>query len=156
MKTDDRLPRALRVNLVVRELDDETLVYDLDRDEAHCLNQTAALIWTQCDGKTTAARAARHLKRKLRTRVDTDLIWLGIKQLRRFHLVEPEKNLPSVSRRDLVLKYAPAALTLPVVLSIVAPYAVSAASCGGQNAPCQSSAQCCPGCSCDGVCFCSA
>ena len=51
MKNASRLPHARTDNLVIRELDDETLVYDMERDEAHCLNQTAALVWKQCDGK---------------------------------------------------------------------------------------------------------
>jgi hypothetical protein len=32
-------PTARKDQLIVKELDDETLVYDLERDEAHCLNQ---------------------------------------------------------------------------------------------------------------------
>ena len=37
MKSAARLPQARTDNLVIRELDDETLVYDMERDEAHCL-----------------------------------------------------------------------------------------------------------------------
>jgi len=155
MNGSERLPLALQDNLVIRQLDDETLVYDLDRDEAHCLNHTAALIWKQCDGKTSVAQAARLLKQELGTNVDADLVWLGINQLRRFHLVEPKKKGPAVSRRDLVLKYAPAALALPIVFSIIVPRVVDAASCGGPGAPCGgSNPPCCPGCGCDGICFC--
>ena len=146
MKSAARLPRSRTDNLVIRELDDETLVYDTERDEAHCLNQTAALVWEQCDGKTTAAAAARSLQSKLDAPVDADLVWLAIKQLQRFHLVESSGKSPSVSRRDLVLKYAPAALALPVIMSISAPTPAGISSCtpggslcGGQLPPC------CPG-----------
>lgn len=140
-----RLPHALTENLVIRELDDETLVYDMERDEAHCLNRTAALVWKQCDGKTTAAQAARALQTKLDKAVGPDLVWLAIKQLKRFHLVESTPKAPRVSRRDLVLKYAPAALVLlPVIVSITSPTPAQAASCGG---PCISGS--CPsGCRC--------
>lgn len=139
-----RLPRALTENLVIRELDDETLVYDMERDEAHCLNQTAALVWKKCDGKTTALQAARALRTKFNASVDPDVVWLAVKQLRRFHLVESVKA-PRVSRRDLVLKYAPAALVLlPIIVSITSPPPAQAASCGG---PCISGG--CPaGCRC--------
>lgn len=155
MKQAAKLPCARTDNLVIRELDDETLVYDMERDEAHCLNQTAALVWQQCDGKTTATQAARALQKELETTVDPDLVWLAVKQLQRFHLVDVPKNSPSVSRRDLVLKYAPLALALPVIMSISAPTAAGAASCGGQGAPCGgSNPPCCSGCSCDGTCFC--
>lgn len=147
MKNATRLPQARTDNLVIRELDDETLVYDMERDEAHCLNQTAALVWRRCDGKTTAAQAARVLETKLKVAVDTDLVWLAVKQLNRFHLVEKTPKAPSVSRRDLVLKYAPAALALlPVIVSITSPVPAQAASCGG---PC-SFGECPAGCICNG------
>jgi hypothetical protein len=147
MKRAALLPRSRKDNVVIRELDDETLVYDVDRDEAHCLNRTAALVWAQCDGKTTAAQATRALQTELDSAVDTDLVWLAVKQLQRFHLVEASAKAPRVSRRDLVLKYAPAALVLlPVIVSITAPTPAQAATCG---MPCQSTATPCPpGCRC--------
>ena len=151
MKNAARLPKARTDNLVIRELDDETLVYDVERDEAHCLNQTAALVWQQCDGKTTATQAARELRKELETTVDPDLIWLAVKQLQRFHLVDVSSKPPSVSRRDLVLKYAPLALSLPVIMSISAPTAAQGASCGGVGAPCGgANPPCCSGLSCFG------
>jgi hypothetical protein len=146
MKSAVRLPRALKENLVIRQLDDETLIYDMDRDEAHCLNHTAALVWEHCDGKTTATQAARSLQTKLGTSVDSDLVWLAVKQLQRYHLVERAQESPAVSRRELVLKYAPAAaLALPVIISITAPTPAQAASCA---TPCIYSFDCPPGHSC--------
>lgn len=144
MESAAQLPRAVRDNLVIRELDDETLIYDMDRDEAHCLNHTAAMVWQQCDGKKTAIQAARSMQRKLGTSVDTDLIWLAVKQLEKFHLVERAQKSPSVSRRDLVLKYAPAALALPVIMSISAPTPAQTGSCAGIGQDC-STLPCCPG-----------
>jgi coenzyme PQQ synthesis protein D (PqqD) len=152
MKRAARLPRSRTDNLVIRELGDETLVYDIERDNAHCLNQTAALVWEQCDGKTTAAQAARFLQNKLAVSVDADFVWLAVKQLKSFHLVESGGNVPSVSRRNLVLKYAPLALALPMIMSISAPTPAGAVSCGQ---PCSTVAQCPAGCICDfssGVC----
>jgi len=146
MKRATRLPRSRTDKLVIRELGDETLVYDIERDEAHCLNQTAALVWQQCDGKTTAVQAAQSVQSKLDMSVDADLIWLAVKQLKSFHLVESDAALPSVSRRNLVLKYAPLALALPVIMSITVPTPALAASCRGS---CTSNDQCAPGCFCD-------
>jgi hypothetical protein len=146
MKRAARLPRSRTDNLVIRELDDETLVYDIERDEAHCLNQTASLVWKQCDGNTTAAQAARFLQSELKSPVDSDLIWLAVKQLKRFHLVESNAKSPAVSRRNLVLKYAPAALALPIIMSITTPTPAQAASCGQ---PCGGSVGCPSGCRCN-------
>jgi len=60
MKSTATLPRARKDGLVIKELVNETLVYDLERDEAHCLNQTAALVW-----KTTVAKMAGFLGEQL-------------------------------------------------------------------------------------------
>jgi len=154
MRNATRLPRALTKDFVIRELDDETLIYDIGRNKAHCLNQTAALVWEQCDGKTTAAQAARSLQGKLHVSVDNDLVWLAVKQLERFHLVESPAKSPSVSRRALVLKYAPAALALPVIMSITAPTPAGAISCAHAGQSCVSIPYC-PNenLTCDGQCF---
>jgi hypothetical protein len=132
MKSTAALPRARKDGLVIKELPNETLVYDLERDEAHCLNQTAALVWKRCDGKTTIAEITSLLQTQLETSVNADVVWLAIKQLQRFHLVESyaeeTEAMPSVSRRNLVLKYAPAALVLPLIMSISAPTAAQAST----------------------------
>src|ERR1700674_3745490 len=151
MKSTAVLPRARKDGLVIKELPNETLVYDLERDEAHCLNQTAALVWKRCDGKTTVARMAGLLQDQLDTSVSADVVWLAIKQLQRFHLVENERETvarPSVSRRHLVLKYAPAALVLPVIMSISAPAAAQAATCVQPGGNCSAGQNCCAGSSC--------
>ncbi len=148
MKNAARLPYARTDNLVIRELDDETLVYDMERDEAHCLNQTAALVWKRCDGKSTATQAARSLKKELDAPFDADLVWLAVSQLRRFHLVEGKTESPGIARRDLVLKYAPAIIALPVIMSITAPTPAQSASCVCPT--------CCPGFTCVGGSSCRA
>ena len=147
MKRALRLPRARTENLVIRELDDETLVYDIERDEAHCLNRTAALVWQQCNGKTTASQAARSLQATLHTPIDADVVLLALKELKRFRLVVNPEKTPSVSRRTLILKYAPVALALlPAIVSITSPNPAQAASCGQ---PCPTGVSCPSGCTCN-------
>jgi hypothetical protein len=152
MNSAKRLPTARTENLLVQKLNDETLIYDIERDEAHCLNQTAALVWEKCDGKTTAAQAAQSVQRKLGTPFDTDVVWLAVKQLQRYHLIDRKAMRPSVSRRDLVIKYAPLAISLPIIFSITAPTPAQAATCAGDHQSC-ATIPCCPGFSCDGICF---
>jgi hypothetical protein len=147
-KASQVLPLARTDQLIVRELPDELLVYDLDHHKAHCLNKASTLVWKHCDGKTTVAEVARLLERELATLVDDDVVWLALGQLRRFHLLEEESKTilgMKVTRRDLVRKYLPAALALPVILSIPAPTAAQTGShpcspqggpCGGTNPPC--------------------
>jgi hypothetical protein len=65
---------------VIQELPDETLVYDLQRNRAHCLNRTAALVWRHCDGQATVADLARSLKDTLNlppTRPSSGWRWSG-------------------------------------------------------------------------------
>ena len=148
MKRAARLPLAEKSRLIIQELDGETLVYDLERNEAHCLNHTAALVWKYCDGKTTVSQATGLLRAELGTPVDADLVWLGVRQLTRFHLVKgrPQTLGRSVSRRDLVLKYAPLALTLPVILSISAPTPAQMVSgCIPNGGACGIGSICCSG-----------
>jgi hypothetical protein len=147
MKSTAVLPSARKSGLVINQLEDETLVYDLESDVALCLNQTAALVWKGCDGKTTVTEVIGLLKKELQTPVDADLISLTIKQLHRFKLIESSASRtfiePFVSRRDLLLKYAPAALALPVILSISAPTLSQVISCQGFGGPCSTDSDCC-------------
>ncbi|HWT03886.1 MAG TPA: PqqD family protein [Pyrinomonadaceae bacterium] len=152
------LPLARTDRLVVQELPDEVLVYDLERHKAHCLNKTSAMVWERCDGRTTVAEMTRRLGRELSAPVDDDVVWLALAQLRRFHLLEEgsgSAGLLKISRRDLVRKYLPAALTVPLILSVPAPTPAQAASrCAGPCEPCDFSTNpCCDGLSCDGICF---
>jgi hypothetical protein len=160
-KASQVLPLARTDQLVVRELPDEMLVYDLERHKAHCLNKASAIVWKHCDGRMTVAEVARLLERELATLVEDDVVWLALRQLRRFHLLEEESNAvlgTKVTRRDLVRKYLPAALALPVILSISSPaaaQAVSGACAAATNRPngCPCSfGQCQSGCCTGGTC----
>jgi hypothetical protein len=160
------LPLARREQLVIQELPDEVLVYDLERHKAHCLNETSALVWKHCDGKTTVAEMTRLLEKRLATPIDDDVVLLALNQLRRFRLLEEGSvtiGTMKVSRRDLVRKYLPAALALPVILSIAAPAAAQAASrCGTAGDPCTPVAPpfvqgtCCNGFNCNTIGRCQA
>jgi hypothetical protein len=133
---------------VVQELPGETLVYDSERHQAHCLNQSAALLWKMCDGEKSVPEIARQLGKELGTPVDETTVWYGLKQLAKFHLLEEEVAPPQVvlgmSRRDFVRKAGiTAAIAIPVISTIVAPTAASAASCLPTGSMCGTGAQCC-------------
>src|SRR5947209_6620461 len=46
-------PLARRENLLVEDLDDETVVYDLITHKAHCLSPATGAVWRHCEGATT-------------------------------------------------------------------------------------------------------
>jgi hypothetical protein len=134
--------------LVIDDLPDEVLVYDRERDKAHCLNRTAALVWRCCDGKTSAPEIARRLQVELDAPFKEDLVWLALDQLEKLHLLEHSIPVPSqfmhLSRRRMIRNLGlAAAIAVPVVTSIVAPTPAHAASCF--NNPCAVPAECCPG-----------
>ena len=55
-------PKARQHGLVIQEMPDEVLVYDLDTNKAHCLNRSAALVWRSCDGNNTVADIVREFE----------------------------------------------------------------------------------------------
>ena len=137
MKTTRALmPRARQDELVVEELPDETLVYDLKRHKAHCLNRTSALVWQHCDGRTPVAEVAALLERQLKIPADEAVVWMALDRLGTAHLLGEQVTLPAerarYSRREMLRTLRRAAgisLLLPVIESIVAPRAAAQASC---------------------------
>jgi hypothetical protein len=140
-------PRARKEGLIIQTLPDETLVYDLDRDLAHCLNQTATSVWNRCDGSSTARQIARAVSNDLNHPVDEKFVWVALDQLGRNHLLMdgPPALTSAMNRREVVKALAiSAAVAVPVVASIVAPVPAQAATgCLPNGASCTSSIQCC-------------
>ena len=157
MKSNHQIkPRARKQGLVVQALPEETLVYDLDRDRAHCLNQTASLVWERCDGRTTTKEIALSLAKSMKLPVNEQIVWLALDQLNRNHLLSEESFIPKtvagMNRREVVRALGiTAAVAIPMVASIVAPTPARASSCVQPGQPCTSSAQCCTGL-CNGGC----
>lgn len=131
------MPQARKEGLLIQELADELLVYDLDRKKTHCLNQTAALTWKHCDGRATLAEVRGILEQEMRTPVDEDVIRLALDQLNSRDLlanrmIRSAEN-GKLSRRVMIRRLGmAAAITLPLITSIIAPTAAQAGS------PCRS------------------
>ncbi len=130
------MPRARQEELVVEELPDETLVYDLKRHKARCLNRTAALVWRRCDGRSSVAEVAALLQEQLAAPTDEAVVWMALDRLGRAHLLSEPVTLPAdrarYSRREVLRtlrRVAGISLLLPVIESIVAPRAAAQASC---------------------------
>lgn len=122
------------------------LVYDRNNDEAFCLNQTAALVWAHCDGETTVAKMTQLLEVEAKAPVGEEVVWFTLEQLRKSRLLDGSFQGPeqmNLSRRLLVKRLGIAAAVLPVIMSIAAPAAAQAASCGANGALCGSDSDCC-------------
>jgi len=160
-------PLARRDGLVVRDLAGETVVYDLARHEAHCLNETAAAVYRLADGRRDVAGIARDLAGDAGAG-NEEVVALALEQLGAVRLLEPSA-LPAgprgLSRRDVMRRVAiGAAVALPLVSTVLAPTPAEAAatcvaSCVGQTAgtPCNVCGGGTPPCTdaCDGAGSCS-
>ncbi len=130
----DQTPKARTDGLLVEELDGETLVYDLETHDAHCLNPAAALVWKRSDGRTPVRDLAPFL-REVGLPAEESVVWMALSRLDDAGLVAPVA-LPgkktSFSRKEILrVLGATAAMTLllPAVESVVAPLAAQTASC---------------------------
>jgi hypothetical protein len=149
MMKNPQYPSARKNGLVIQEMPDELLVYDLDTNKAHCLNNTAAFVWKSCDGKTSVSDMAALMDLESGSKVPEDLIWLAIDQLSENKLLEEDlrANFNGQSRRAVIKKIGLASvIAIPVIASLVAPpSALAATSCkcpGGNDVQCTSQAGC--------------
>ena len=155
MKQAQTKPLARKEGLVIQELPDEVLVYDLERDRAHCLNETAAFVWQRCDGRTSTVEIARSLGKKVNAPVDEKVVWFAIDQLGRNHLMTtpvPPQLVAGMNRREMVRVLGiAAAVAGPVVASIVAPTPAQATTCVGSGGSCAGGQICCAGLVCGAI-----
>ena len=107
-------PRVREDGLVIKELPEETLVYDLDRHRAHCLNQTAAFVFKHCDGRTSVKRMSTLLQKELKAppgKMDETVVWLALDKLAKAHLLQERISGPPevarFGRRELVRRLGP-------------------------------------------------
>lgn len=130
-------PIARQNGLVVQEMPDEILVYDLDSNKAHCLNRSSAFVWRSCDGRNSVADIVREFELKAEGKVTEDFVWLAIDQLSEKDLLQiPVTSKFAGQSRRQVLKTIGlvSVVALPVIASLVAPRnAVALASCSCLN-----------------------
>jgi hypothetical protein len=134
-RTQRMQPKARQEKLTVRDLPDETLVFDHARNKAHCLNRTVALVWRHCDGTTSVVELARMLNAELGIPAEESVVGLALEQLGSRHLleqpVEPLAGFARLSRREVLKKLALAAVAMPLVMTITAPNARAAGLLSG-------------------------
>lgn len=134
---NSQCPIARKSGLVVQEVPDEVLVYDLESNKAHCLNQSAALIWRSCDGNNSVSEIAKLVEAQAGGKVTEDFVWLAIDQLSENNLLEKQiaSTFAGQSRREVIKKIGLASMVaIPVIASLVAPQsALAAQSCNCNN-----------------------
>lgn len=126
-------PLSRQADILVQDLENELLIYDLRIDKAYCLNQTAALVFGLSDGTRTASEISELMSKKLGTAVGEDFVWLALQGLEKENLTENSKELADYfagfSRREIIKKVGLASMVaFPVIASVVAPSAAAAQS----------------------------
>jgi hypothetical protein len=140
-------PAARSTGLVIQEMENETLIYDLERHKAHCLNHTAALVWKNCDGRRAVADIAAVLSRELNAPVSDELVWFALDQLAEDNLLREKIETPAplngMTRRRMMKRLGVAAMVaVPVVTSLLAPTAAQAGTGSPPGSGCTESSQC--------------
>jgi len=146
-KASDYVPSKRKRQSIAKEVAGELIVYDRETDRVHCLNPTAAFVWTHCDGQTSVATIARLLEDEFKTPVDQEFVLYALEQLNKSKLLDdsyaaiaPKQTL---SRRAVMRLGIATALAVPLISSIVAPTAAQAASCLPGGSSCASDSACC-------------
>jgi hypothetical protein len=128
-------PKVRSTQLLVEELVDEFLIYDVQRNQVHCLNGAAVRVWGLCDGTRTVSEIARDLNTDLDPEKAETLVWGALDQFAEKHLLENEEDKPlqlhkpeGLTRRQMLLRLGIVAGMLPLVDSIVSPEAALAQS----------------------------
>ena len=122
-----RLPLARNKGIVVQDMDEEILAYDLVTHKAYCLNQTASRVYRACDARSSFEGLKRTHK------FTDEIIFLAIDELKKAKLVEENDSYVSpftgMSRREVIRRVGLASMiALPVISSLVAPKVTHAQS----------------------------
>jgi hypothetical protein len=138
--TNETKPKRLnRDQLVVEELGTELMIYDQKRNRAFCLNQKAAFVWLQCDGKTTVRQIAAKLAQSSGETMHENVVQFALQSLSQDGLLEPSNFEPvvpvGITRRQVIQKIGVrAAVALPLVTALMVA-APKAHASGKSNAP---------------------
>ena len=100
-------PEARKIGIVAQDVEDEFLVYDLERDEAHCLNQVTSLVWRHADGKSSVATIVDAVRRESPGEVDQAVVLSALRVCRTHLLIEVKHSAPDdPSRRPMIRRVA--------------------------------------------------
>jgi hypothetical protein len=154
------MPLQRSEGLIVRELGDETLVYERERHRAHCLNPTTAAVIRLCDGSRSALGIAATIELPGSPSEREALVRVALAQLTAASLVKEAADAsragaaadaapattaaaapmagdarrasdgPADAARRQVLLRVGAALLAPAIATVIAPTPAQAASGG--------------------------
>ncbi len=127
-------PIARNLNIVVQEIENEIMIYDLNVNRVFCLNETSSLIFGLCNGKRTVSEISDLISKRLSTLVSEEFVWFALAELKKNGLLENTdqsiNHFGGLSRREIIKKVGlTSMIALPLISSVVAPSAAMAQSC---------------------------
>jgi hypothetical protein len=132
--------------LLVEHVGDETVVFDAESKEAHCLSALAAVVFAHCDGRTSVEEIASLASERLGEPVDAARIQDALAQLEERDLMEPRApSKAGLSRRTMLQRTAVlggAVAASPLITSVIAPSSAAAVTPGCGVFP--TTVLCCP------------
>lgn len=137
-------PIARTEDLITRDMEDEVLVCDMQRDEAITLNLFAARVWRACDGKSSVVAITRNLAAATPDAgIDEAAVWQALAMLEKSNLLQDRLvTPPAMLNRRNMLRYGIGAAA--VVSMVALPNVAHASTClaaGVSNPGCVAS--CC-------------
>lgn len=142
-KRGDKVPTPRSEGLLVEYAGDETVVYDVESKEAHCLNPLASVVFANSDGQRTVAEMADFAEQRLGHAVSEAQVVAAVEELEATSLLDTPLRVVAcdregMSRRQMMRKtaFAGAAATVAggAVMTIAVPTAL--AGCSKQVAGC--------------------
>lgn len=122
------LPLARTDHLLVETIGEDVVVYDQISHSAHSLNQSAALVWRHCDGRTSIEEMATTISKAFGFPADAEIVWMALDRLERAKLLctTPSRPgaTPRLTRRQVVQRIGVAgafALLLPALATMAVP-----------------------------------
>jgi hypothetical protein len=117
------LPVGRSDGLLVEEVGAETVVFDSESKEAHCLSPLAAAVFAQCDGRTQIKDIAESAGSRLDEPVEVEQVEAALVQLEETGLLAAPPA-GGITRRTMVRRTAAATAAVsavPMITSIVTP-----------------------------------
>lgn len=143
----NNIPVMRQNDLVIQELDNEILIYDLQNNKVFALNETSALVWQFSNGEKTMSEIAEMTSKKLNAPITEEFVWIALEQLKKANLIENEieNNYQGSTRREIIKRVGLATMiALPMISTLIAPLALQAQSGGS----CGTTPNIALGCSC--------
>jgi hypothetical protein len=133
MRPHENYPKARTEQILIEEIEDEVVAYDLQTDVAHALKPLAAAVFSCADGNNSVTDIATQVSRRLGEPVSSDQVEDALAQLENVALLErPSLDVLTqdpISRRTALKAFLAAGAGTFLITSVAAPAALASGSC---------------------------